>query len=133
MKYLKTYESERSIKNAIRKEMDDSVKNIKSKPNLFYWRVRCDNKYVVKILLKKLKVPNKIINEIISGLQYYKTRYITIGKNYVRWTYNYDIVKIGGYSDKFHKRGFKYMGPIRLTNKEKEELELLIQLDKYNL
>jgi len=115
MKYLKLYE-----------DIDPVISRV-------YWCVNND-KYRCKKQLQKISCPKSSISDFLFQLDMYDETDLfvgvkTIDYRYVK-SYKWEMNHCGSY---FIDNGYEYMGPVRLTVEDLEEIEMLKNTDKYNL
>jgi len=148
MKYLKTFEASTIAQQLTRKwkkERDDGIdKNIPTISGRFYWKLKSINKSILKASLDKIKAPKKLVKEILSDIgDTPKRSYIEVWYNEEPFGDRYSWTRdkwgwstwepdkrLRGYYDRRYINGFKYMGVVKLS---KEEINLLLDVEKYNL
>lgn len=130
------------------KERDASIdKNIPSIPGMYYWKIKADNLDIIKASLEKLGAPK----DFFLDIQICKRRGLIGKSHYIEIWYNKNFKsadkdtwmseewgwrewehekRLKGYDDLRYRRGYKYMGVVKLTA---EEIELYTTMNKYNL
>jgi hypothetical protein len=121
MKYIKTYEI--SEENHTR----------------LYWSVP-NEKYYFFAGLKKIGCPKEEIERLWDAVNEVTSKYKFIERYFIGFKSESDFWSLMPYSTPiednsnfFHKYGYEYQGPIKLTREELQQIQLEREVDKYNL
>jgi len=140
------------------KERDASVdKNIQPISGRYYWKIKADNLDIIKASLDKLGAPKDIFLDIqickrrgliavrrplllLRGKSHFieiwhnenfksedKNTWMSDEWSWMEWQHD---KRLKGFDDLRYRRGYKYMGVVKLTQ---EEIELYTSMNKYNL
>jgi len=114
MKYIKTFEKELNY-------------------GKYYWVVFSSDPIYVRKSLEKLKWENETIEDILVDIEYIYSKSNILFFGYENRIGRGEIYDVQEYESEFMNKNYKFMGEIKLTKKEIDDVNMKQNINKFNI